>query len=331
MNDPRKKAKTKITNSRHFAYQFAPLTFTNLMKDIYKSLDQILENDQKYWLHFESPSKNLQQQLAKKLSIPKAARLILFAEEVRSRCIKVENGYVLIVHGVQPSTMAGSDDFPTMRFWILKKGILSISTGKIQAIYDLQKTLKNPHEEPNPISCFIHLIENLTNTLEDSIYNLDENLNKIESNFEYTEEATTNIMSIRQDIIYLRRYIFPQKDALINLSNKLDFVSENTKALLKELSDGMLRQVEAIEMLRERAVIIQDNLTNQIGEVANKRMYLLTIIMLIFTPAFFIVSLFSMYIPMPGMNSRLTWWCIDIAILLVSYGVYKLFKIKKWL
>lgn len=331
MTDPQKKAKSKMTSPRHFAYQFAPLAFTNLMKDIYKSLDQILENDQKYWLHFESPSKNLQQQLAKKLSIPKAARLILFAEEVRSRCIKVENGYVLIVHGVQPSTMVGTDDFPTLRFWILKNGILSISTGKIQAITELQKTLKDPHEEPRPISCFIHLIENLINTLEDSIYNLDENLNKIESNFEYTEEATTHIMSIRQDIIYLRRYIYPQKDALINFSNKLDFVSENTKALLKELSDGMLRQVEAIEMLRERAVIIQDNLTNQLAEITNKRMYLLTIILLIFTPAFFIVSLFSMYIPMPGMTSRLTWWCVIVAILLVSYGIYKLFKIKKWL
>ena len=181
------------------------------------------------------------------------------------------------------------------------------------------------------MTCFIHVIENIINSLEDSIYHLDENLNKIESNFEYTEEATLNIMSIRQDIIFIRRYIFPQKDALINLSNKIDFVSDSIRASLKELSEGMLRQVEAIEMLRERAVIIQDNLTNQIGEIANRRMYLLTIIMLIFTPAFFIVGLFSMYLPIPGMNSRLTWWIVDIVILVVSYGLYKLFKVKNWL
>ena len=300
------------------------------MKDIYPSLDSVLTSDHEYWLHFETPSKNLQQQLQKRLSIPKSVRLILFAEEVRSRCIKIEGGYILIVHGVQPSTMTGDEDFPTLRFWITNKGVLSISTGKIQAMHDIQSLLQD-EPDPNSMTCFIHVIENIINSLEDSIYHLDENLNKIESNFEYTEEATLNIMSIRQDIIFIRRYIFPQKDALINLSNKIDFVSDSIRASLKELSEGMLRQVEAIEMLRERAVIIQDNLTNQIGEIANRRMYLLTIIMLIFTPAFFIVGLFSMYLPIPGMNSRLTWWIVDIVILVVSYGLYKLFKVKNWL
>jgi zinc transporter len=281
-------------------------------------------------MHVEKPSKNLQQQLTKRLSIPKAARLILFAPEVRSRCVRVESGYILIVHGVQPSTMIGADDFPTLRFWITKNSILSITTGKIDAVHELQKDMKDI-AEPNHMVCFTYLLEYIISYLEDSIYHLDEKLTKVESNFEYTEEATADIMSIRQDVIFLRRYIFPQKDALINLSNKLDFVSDTIKSTLKELSDSMLRQVEAIEMLRERAVIIQDNLTNQIGELANRRMYLLTIIMLIFTPAFFIVSLFSMYVPMPGMDSHLTWWIVDAVIIVVSYGLYKLFKIKNWL
>ncbi len=319
-----------MVRCKNFVYQFDPLRHISLTKDLYASLDAVLSSTHEYWLHFEKPSKNLQQQLVKKLSIPKSARPILFAEEVRSRCIRVENGFILIVHGVQPSTMVGIDDFPTLRFWITKNSILSISTGKIDAIVDLQKDL-NDIADVTPILCFTYLIEYIISYLEDSIYHLDEKLTKVESNFEYTEEATINIMSIRQDVIFLRRYIFPQKDALINLANKIDFVTETNKTLLKELSDGMLRQVEAIDMLRERAVIVQDNLTNQIGEIANKRMYLLTIIMLIFTPAFFILGLFSMYVPIPGMYSHYTWWIVCVVILVISYGLYKLFRIKKWL
>lgn len=314
---------------KNFAYQFDPCQYMSLTKDIYNAIDSVISSTD-YWLHIEKPSKNMQQQLAKKLNIPKPVKLILFAEEVRSRCVRVEGGYVFIVHGVQPSTMAGTDDFPTLRFWITKNAILSIATGKIDAVHELQKDMKDI-VEPNHMLCFTYLIEYIISYLEDSIYHLDEKLNKVESNFEYTEEATANIMSIRQDVIFLRRYIFPQKDALINLSNKLDFVPDAIKITLKELSDSMLRQVESIEMLRERAVIIQDNLTNQIGEIANRRMYLLTIIMLIFTPAFFIMSLFSMYVPIPGMDSRFTWWIVDAVIIIVSYGLYRLFKVKKWL
>ncbi len=315
---------------KSFAYQFEPLTHISLTNDIYANIDLLLQSGKRYWFHFENPSKNLQHQLGKKFSLPRMARVILFADEVRSRCIKIETGYILIVQGIQPSTMVGNEDFPTLRFWITEQGILSLSTGKIQAIQDLQKALTTM-VDPTPMLCFTNLLEDLIGYLEDSIYQIDEQLNKIEANFEYAQEATSDIMSIRQDVIYLRRYILPQRDALINLSNKLEFVSDNTKSSLKELSDGMLRQVEAIEMLRERAIIIQDNLTNQIGEIANRRMYLLTIIMLIFTPAFFIMGLFSMYVPIPGMNNKMTWWLVNAFIISVSYGLYKLFRKKKWL
>lgn len=315
---------------KSFCYLFNPLKHISLTKDIYANIESLKNSQQQYWIHFEKPSKNLQHQLIKKLELPKLAHLILFADEVRSRFVRVERGYILIIHGIDPKTMLVNEDFPTLRIWITEKGILSVTTGEIEAIKDLQKAVNNM-VEPTAMSCFSHLIECMISYLEDSIYQIDERLNTIEANFEYTEEATHRIMSIRQDIIFLRRYLLPQRDALIYLANRLDFIGDNFKSLFKELSDAMLRQVEAIEMLRERAIIIQDNLTNQIGEIANKRMYLLTIIMLIFTPAFFIMGMFSMYLPIPGMNSKLTWWAVVTLIVLLSYSLYKLFKLKKWL
>jgi zinc transporter len=315
---------------KSFAYLFSPLTHVSLTNDIYSNIEKLLLVEQPYWFHFEKPSKNLQQQVGKKFSLPKAARLSLFAEEVRSRCIKVENGYVLIMQGIQPSTMKADDYFPTLRFWLTERGILSFSTGRIEAIHELQKNVKTL-VDPTVMGCFTDLLENIIWSLEESIYQIDERLNKVEANFEYTEAATQEIMSIRQDIIFLRRYILPQRDALLVLASKLDYVSDNIKTLLKELSDNMLRQVESIEMLRERAVIIQDNLTNQIAEIANRRMYILTIIMLIFTPPFVIMGVFSMYLPIPGMNSHATWWCVIAAMIVASFGLYKLFRWKRWL
>ena len=78
-------------------------------------------------------------------------------------------------------------------------------------------------------------------------------------------------------------------------------------------------------------MIIHDNLANQIAEIANQRVYLLSVIMLLFTPAFFIMGLFSMYIPMPGMYSNVTWWVVCGIIVIVSYTLYFSFKRKKWL
>jgi zinc transporter len=318
------------TLAKSFAYQFGPLAYMSLTKDTYNNLQKIQQSEQQYWCHFEMPSKNLQQQLSKKFTLPKGARLSLFAEDVRSRCIKVENGYVLIMHGIQPSGMTEQTDFPTLRFWITDKGILSFSIGKIEAIKELQISLKTL-AEPSAMSCFTSLLENLIFSLEESTYQIDERLNEIEGDFEYSVEQTQKIMRIRQDIIWIRRYILPQRDALIGLASKLDYITDSTKSVLKELSDGMLRQVESIEMMRERAVIIQDNLTNQIAQTANNRMYIMTIIMLIFTPPFFVMGIFSMYVPIPEMNSPYTWWVVIGVMIALSYGQYKLFKWKRWL
>lgn len=315
---------------KSFAYQFDPISHINLTNDKYANLDALLQSGRPYWCHFEKPSKNLQLQIGKKFSLPRGVKLILFADEVRARYQKIDAGYVLVLQGVQPSTMLGNEDFPTLRFWLTENKILSFSTGRIEALYDVQKTEVSV-TEPTIMSRFNDLLEHLIWSLEESIYQIDERLNQVETDFDYTEEATKKIMGIRQDIIFLRRYILPQRDALIMLSTKFDIVCDTTRAALKELSDNMLRQVESIEMLRERAIIIQDNLTNQIAEIANRRMYILTIIMLIFTPPFFIMGIFSMYLPIPGMNSHWTWWVIIGVMMTLSFGLYKLFKWKRWL
>lgn len=317
----------KHLSYKSFALEFNELTHTSLHKDVGSKVDKIISDGKSYWFHFEKISKNLQQQVCKKLGMPKSVRSVLFAEEVRPRCIRIEDGFVLIVQGIQPSYVDSDIDFPTLRFWVTKKGILSIATDRIDAIYDFQKNIKGE----TPLACFSTLLEEICVHLEDTIYKLDETLFEIESNFEYTEDATYNIMEIRQNIIYLRRYILPQRDALISLANSEILSNEASKPLFKEHSNNMIRYVESIEMLKERSMIIQDNLANQIAEIANQRVYLLSVIMLLFTPAFFIMGLFSMYIPMPGMYSNVTWWVVCGIIVIVSYTLYFSFKRKKWL
>lgn len=315
---------------RSFCYQFKPNKLINFGNDKYSAVENVLNEKKPYWFYFQKPSKTLQSQLAKKMCIPKTARDILFAEEVRSRCIRFEKGVVLIMQGVEPANIHVNENFPTMRFWITDKGVLSLSTGNIEAIHDLESAIKS-EEVTDPISALITLLNDLLYYLEEVIYQVDERLNKIETEIEYTEEATNRITLARQDIMYIRGYVFPQRGALTALSNKVSGLTETLRHDLKELSDNMLRQVELIEMMRERAVIIQDNITNQIGEISNRRMYLLTVIMLLFTPAFFIMGLFSMYMPIPGMDSKLTWWIITLVIFLSSIGLLVVFKKRKWL
>lgn len=314
---------------KSFAYKFQPLEGVRLTAGKYENIDALVSSDRSFWMHFEKPSKNLQQQLGKKFNIPKPVRMILFAEDSRPRCVKFDDCYVLVVQGIQPSAIRYQEDIPMLSFWITPKGILSIASGKLQAVLDVQVDIQTA-TDPTPMSCLAMLLEYVSSYIEEATYQLDEELDKIESNREVTEQAITSIMNIRQDIVRFRRYVLPQRDAIVSLTNRIEAVTTNDISVFKELSNNMVRQAELLETLRERAIIVQDNLTNQIGEVSNKRMYLLTIIMLIFTPSFFIMSLFSMYIPIPGMNSKATWWILLSVMIVISASLMWVFRRKKW-
>ncbi len=315
---------------KSFAFQLDSIKLFALTTDIYENIDNLNANKNQYWAHFESPSKNLQQRLSKKFNIPKNVKQILFADESRPRFVKFDNSYLLILQGIDTKSLHSENDFPYLRIWISENRIVSISNRQMQALQDLQLQLKKL-ETLSLEQCLSTIIEYVIYYIDEATYDLDENLYKIEINRQLSDADAKNIVEIRQNIIQLRRYIKPQRDALINFTTK---VIENFPILtlrFKEFNDTMQRYVETVESLQDRAVVVQDKLSNQIGEVANQRMYILTVIMLIFTPAFFIMSLFSMYLPIPGMNSPLTWWAVVVLTFITSAGLFFLFKLKKWL
>jgi len=323
-----------VTNIAYksFAYQFDPLVHVRLTNDKYDNIDMLVTNGKPYWMHFENPSKHLQQQLIKKLSIPKTVRTMLFAEELRPCCLKFEASLFLAIPGSKSSKIGAHDETPFLRFWLTSTGLVSVGMEPTQSIHDIQAHLGTVQDQGH-FYCLATLIQYIIAYSEDIIYELDEELDKIEADFAATDQTTTvSIMTIRQTIVRLRRYILPQRDALIFLSNKVGEISSDPIATsYKEIAETMLRQVDYLEVLRERAIITQDNLTNQIGEISNRRMYLLTIVMLIFTPASYIMGMFSMYLPIPGMNYPATWWVVNSVIIVITVGLFVLFRMKRWL
>lgn len=321
-----------LMRNKAFYLQFSTNDFQSLSHQVDRKLDEIMVNKHSfpYWIHFESPSKSLKHKLSKKFFFQKSTRLVFFADEVRSRCVQVDGNIIFIVHSISTDTLHEESDFPSLRILITKDYILTISTGKIDAIETLRKSFASMGKI-NPYVFLSFMIEYLMNDLEEVIHFVDEKLYRIESRKEYGRELVSQLVSVRQDITYIRRYVFPQRHALITLINKLHSVDIEILNVYRALADNMTRHSEAIEMLKERATVMQDHLTNHLADVTNQRIYVLTVIMLIFTPAFFIMSLFSMYIPIPGMNNDKTWWIICGVIAAISYIVYRLFKKKNWI
>jgi zinc transporter len=170
--------------------------------------------------------------------------------------------------------------------------------------------------------------------IEDETYELEGLLDKIEAEIDTISinEAQKIVVDIRQQVISFRRYLMPQRDAILRLpSEKLKWLPQKQSMEFKDYGDNMSRYVEDLYAARERAGVLQDKLYNRLSDRLNTKMYVLSIIALIFLPAGFITGLFGMNIIIPGANNVDTFWVVVSLIASMTIGMYFYCRRKEWL
>ena len=130
----------------------------------------------------------------------------------------------------------------------------------------------------------------------------------------------------------IRRYIAPQRAALETLSRQgARWFSNDQLYLLRELADQFLRYVEDLDLLRERTLVLQEELMNRISQEQNTRTYLFTVVATIFLPITFISGLFGMNTAgLPGLEDSNAFWIVSGVMALIAIGVFVWLRSKKW-
>ena len=100
---------------------------------------------------------------------------------------------------------------------------------------------------------------------------------------------------MRQQSITLHRFLAPQAVALRQLAQEAPHLfNEAQMQQLTETANRMTRLVEEIDAARQRAAVVQDELSNQLADQANSRIYLLTVITAMFLPLTLVSGLLGM-------------------------------------
>jgi len=100
---------------------------------------------------------------------------------------------------------------------------------------------------------------------------------------------------------------------------------------LQETLDRVIRYIEDIDTIRERAQIVKDELANALSDRMNKNLYILSVIAAIFLPLGFLTGMMGINIGgMPGVESDTAFWMFAGFLAIVSGVQVILFKWLKW-
>lgn len=258
----------------------------------------------------------------------------LLADETRPRMLEHENGILLILRGMNFAKDADPEDMVSLRLWIDPHRIISMQRRHVTAVEEIAKRLKDK-QGPASAGDFLSLLTQLLfERMEPVLSELDEKTDDVEERILESPEAEERqeIIELRKEAIIYKRYLLPQRDVLSSLRNStLSWIDPLNKREMQETLDRIVRYIEDLDELRERAQIIKDELANALSDRMNRNMYVLSVIAAIFLPLGFLTGLLGINVGgIPGADSPDAFWVFVVMLAALVAAQVTLFKKMKW-
>ena len=286
-----------------------------------------------HWAHIDYSSEQARSWLAARKLEPFVIDTLI-RHESRPNMVAVDDGLLIVLRGINRNAGADPEDMVSLRIWIERDRMISVRQRQVIAAREVFAELENGNGPKDLAELLTRLIERLADGIAVFVDDIEERIEQREADVETGEPQTirSDVSAIRRQLATVRRFLAPQRDALDALSRHgKSFLDEGKLYLVREQSDRITRYVEDLDLVRERALVVQEELFNRISQEQNARTYVLSIVAAIFLPITFISGLFGMNVAgLPGLENIDSFWIVSGVMLAVSVAILLGLRWKKW-
>jgi zinc transporter len=259
----------------------------------------------------------------------------LRAEETRPRATTVGDGMLIALRGVNVTPGAEPDDMVAIRLWVDQERIISTRHRRAMSVADVATQLASGKGPTSAAQCLVELVDQLVGRMSDTVDQFEDRVAELEEQFLEASSAAMrfDLAILRRQAIMLRRYLAPQREALARLNTAMaGWLDDSGLLHLREVSDRLVRHIEDLDAVRERAAVVQEELQNRTSEQVNTRMYVLSVVAAIFLPLGFLTGLLGINVGgIPGADNTLAFWVFIAMLVLVVILQVMIFRWRKWL
>ncbi|MEV9616983.1 zinc transporter ZntB [Aliarcobacter butzleri] len=300
----------------------------------YEELNSVDTADKILWVHFDYSTQEAKYWIRNQCNNSIVADALL-ADETRPRTTLLGDSLLLALRGVNLDPHSRPENMISIRLFISSNMIISTSRRTLLSVTEIIEELRKGTGVKSTSEFLVELTHRMIDRMDDVIDQLQDRTDYLEENIidMKNQEFRTEILNVRRETIILKRYLAPQKEALIKLSNeKISWIDEYKKVEIRETNDQLIRHIEELDTIRDKVILIQEELANSLSEEMNKKMYMLSIISAIFLPLTFLTGLLGINVGgIPGASNDKAFYIFTIILLLVIFSQYIIFKKKKWI
>jgi zinc transporter len=285
------------------------------------------------WTHVESSSDD-ELPAVIGADMPDVAANALVATETRPRCDRIEDGAIVNIRGPAAIETEDSDRLVSIRMWARKGKVDSVTRRPLAATAAVRELMHAGHIL-DPGDLVAAFAREISAKLDPQVADLGDLLDDCESDLVGGNKfrLRTAITRIRSEAIAYRRFVAPDRDALITLAgHDFDWLAEDDRLHIREAADRFARMTEELEAVRERSALLHEQLTDLRAEEIDQRSLLISIVAFIFLPLTFLTGLLGMNVDgIPYAHSPEAFWVVVGLCVLLGVGVLFWFARRQWL
>ncbi len=287
------------------------------------------------WLHFDYSHPASQQWLNQRAGLDPLVAAALVSEEARPRSASVGDSLLLTLRGVNLNPGADPEDMVAIRLWSDGNRIISTRRRRLLSVDDLVAALEHGRGARSAADFICSLVARLTDRMRDAIEGAEDQVAELEETVLGGDRTVlrSELATLRRQMIGLRRYIAPQREALNRLQGEqMSWFGERERLRIREMADRLVLYIDVLDSVRERAAVTQEELSNQLSEEFNRRMYVLSVVAAVFLPLSFVTGLLGINVGgMPGVESGAAFWICVGLLALLGAAEFWFFRRRRWL
>lgn len=297
--------------------------------------DNILKQ-KNVWIHIDYKDQENQEWL-EEMGLDETVIENLTDEDTSPRYFSHDDGILVVMRGINTNKKDDVDDMIALHMWIEKNRILTLSHRAMPAVRAISNKIKHGDGPVSPIDCFISLAESMTDRIAKTIDKIDDEVDEIEEAVIKTDsfkdkQLRDDISDLRHKIVGLRRYLVPQRNIVKVLKNTSHpLLNEDDSVRLRDIYMDLAQAVEDLDFARDHSTVTQEELDSKTNVNLNQTMYMMSIVMVIFTPLTFITGLLGANIGgIPFATNPMGFLFITAIMLIVAVFQIFVFKKMRW-
>ena len=287
------------------------------------------------WLHFDAADPETSQWLLSAGGLNMVAASALTTEETRPRVLRRGDNLVLTLRGVNRLPGAEAEDMVSLRIWTNGSRLISARLRPLQSTDRLVDELLSGEGANTIPGLLVDWVEYVVDDMADSIASLELDVAAAEAAIDDADPTSTrqSIVVLRKRALQFRRYMAPQREALSRLSTETPtWLDEYHRVRLRDIADRLMRYIEDLDQIRDRAILAQEELAARLADEMNHKTYVFTIVAVLFLPLGFLTGLLGVNVAgVPGVDepqafNYLIASCAAMMLALLAY-----FKWQRWM